>query len=251
MAPDKKSQHALRAEAPASLQGPSQLPVRLREIHCFADFLEDLELCGMTPGGENGEGVFTLSACFGAEIRWHTGDPETDPWEWRMRVLRERDDIAYAKLFFGKSGYVTGAWYPFLLATRRGGKSPEELLAGEPVAAKIYDLVCENQTLPLHILRLLGNFGRADKSKFERALVYLQTKLLLTMCGSEQKRSRLGEEYGWSSTVFCPVERAFEEEIFQRAGALSPGEAAAAMEAHLLRLNPEADKRRMKKWIFG
>ena len=31
-------------------------------------------------------------------------DPETDPWEWRIRVLDERDDIAYAKLFYKKSG---------------------------------------------------------------------------------------------------------------------------------------------------
>jgi len=42
-----------------------------------------------------------------APVRWHTGDPGTSPWEWRIRVLDERDDIAYPKRFYKKSGYIT------------------------------------------------------------------------------------------------------------------------------------------------
>ncbi len=68
------------------------------------------------------EGVFTLSDAFGESIAWHTEDPETDPWEWRIRVLDEYTDIAYGKLFFRKSGYITKEWYPYFLAVRRGKK---------------------------------------------------------------------------------------------------------------------------------
>lgn len=47
-------------------------------------------------------------------VRWHTGDPETDPWEWRIRVLDERDDIplyshSFTVLFGGHAGH--GAEY--------------------------------------------------------------------------------------------------------------------------------------------
>ena len=35
----------------------------------------------------------------GSPIVWHTGDPETDPWEWRVRVLNERNDVAYANSY--------------------------------------------------------------------------------------------------------------------------------------------------------
>lgn len=38
-----------------------------------------------------------------------------------MRVLEERDDIAYGKVFFGTSGYITREWYPLFLAVRRRG----------------------------------------------------------------------------------------------------------------------------------
>ncbi len=40
-------------------------------------------------------------------VKWHCGDQEVDPWEWRMRVLEERTDIAYSKVFRGTSGFIT------------------------------------------------------------------------------------------------------------------------------------------------
>lgn len=94
----------------------------MREINHFNDFIQELRSVGFTIGGENGEGVFTLSDAFGESIAWHTEDPETDPWEWRIRVLDEYTDIAYGKLFFRKSGYITKEWYPYFLAVRRGKK---------------------------------------------------------------------------------------------------------------------------------
>lgn len=69
-------------------------------IQCYDDFIGKLLETGFTIGGENGEGVFTLSDSFTDRIRWHTEELDTDPWEWRMRVLQERDDIAYGKVFF-------------------------------------------------------------------------------------------------------------------------------------------------------
>ena len=89
------------------------------EISNYDEFLSALELAGMTPGGVNGEGVFTLCGFFGSAVRWHTGDPDTDPWEWRMRVLSEGRGIAYGKFYYGKSGYLTRKWFPYLLAERR------------------------------------------------------------------------------------------------------------------------------------
>ena len=92
----------------------------MKPIACFSDFCSALEEIGFTIAGGNGEGIFTLCDYFTPEIAWHTEDRERDPWEWRMRVLDERQDIAYAKVFFGKSGYITRAWYPCFLAVRRG-----------------------------------------------------------------------------------------------------------------------------------
>jgi hypothetical protein len=95
----------------------------------YNDFVNSLLDAGFSMGGGNSEGIFSVVSWswneappYDTPVRWHTGDPETDPWEWRIRVLDERDDIAYAKLFFKKSGYITKEWYPYFLAVRRSGK---------------------------------------------------------------------------------------------------------------------------------
>ena len=62
-----------------------------------------------------------------------------------MRVLDERGDIAYAKLFFKKSGYIIKEWYPYFLAARRGGNTFDEAYKDGTIshlAKRIYDVVC-------------------------------------------------------------------------------------------------------------
>ena len=83
-------------------------------------------------GGGNAKGIYAVipydwkSTPPGCNIVWHTGDPETDPWEWRMRVLEEKKEIAYAKVFFNASGYIAKGWYPYFLAVRRQGMTLED-----------------------------------------------------------------------------------------------------------------------------
>ncbi|MDR1705655.1 MAG: hypothetical protein LBS19_13355, partial [Clostridiales bacterium] len=96
------------------------------ELNSFNDFVKILIRAGFSIGGGNNEGIYAVVnhdwtyTPPGSPIVWHTGDPETDPWEWRVRVLNERSDIAYAKCFFKKSGYITQEFYPYFLALRRG-----------------------------------------------------------------------------------------------------------------------------------
>ena len=130
-------------------------------IQNYEDFITALKQVGFSMGSGNGEGVFSLCSWFGGRIRWHTEDPNTDPWEWRMRVLDEREDIAYAKVFFHKSGYITKEWYPCFLAARRSGLTLEEAYEDGTIsrpARKVYDLIRENGSLPTHRIKKMGGF---------------------------------------------------------------------------------------------
>ena len=75
-------------------------------IKNYNDFIEELFKAGFSGAiGGKDDGVFGLFRySWGAEeetgIHWHTGDSDTDPWQWRIRVLSERDDVAYSKIFF-------------------------------------------------------------------------------------------------------------------------------------------------------
>lgn len=223
-------------------------------IACFSDFCSALNEIGFTIGGENGEGIFTLCDYFAPCIAWHTEERETDPWEWRMRVLDERRDIAYAKVFFGKSGYITRAWYPCFLAARRGGRGVEDCYAEgrmSHAAWKLYGLLQARGPLPLHTLKQEGGFGKESKAAFDKALTELQMGLYITICGQQCKHNGLGLEYGWSSTAFTTTEEFFGADVFREAAALTPLEAAQKIEARAREINPQADARKLRKFIFG
>lgn len=229
-------------------------------IHNFNDFCQGLLKAGFSMGGGNSEGIFGVvpfswdNTPENTNIRWHTGDAETDPWEWRMRVLDERTDIAYSKLFFNKSGYITKDWYPYYLAVRRGGLTFDETYQDGAIsnyAKRIYDLIAENEVLPLHSIKQFGGFSKEEKSKFDKALTELQMKMYVTMCGRQHKMSAKGQEYGWSSTVFCTVEHFFDKSVFEKAEKLSADEAREKIRKQIYLLNPQAEDKKIKKFIGG
>ena len=144
-------------------------------IHNFADFCKELSECGFSMGGGNAKGIYAVipydwkeQEFVDSPVKWHTGDPETDPWEWRMRVLEERDDIAYAKVFFKTSGFITKEWYPYFYAVRRNGETFEEA----------YESGTISQTVRRHIV------GGAN-----RTLISVETPLRLCRIGTCRRLS--------------------------------------------------------------
>lgn len=232
-----------------------------KAIKNYDDFVSALLEAGFSMGGGNSEDVFSLITWnwdeqppYDTPVRWHTGDPETDPWEWRMRVLDERDDIAYAKFFFKKSGYITKEWIPYFLTARRGNMLFEEAYEEGLISnygKRIYSVVAEHEILPLHAIKQLAGFGKEEKSQFDRALIELQMKMYLTMSGRQQKISGKGEEYGWSSTVFCTTERYWGEEIFKESGNMEKAEAIEKITKQIYTLNQDADQKKVMRFIKG
>ena len=228
----------------------------------YDDFVKTLLAAGFSMGGgSNDEGIYAVvpwgwqeAPPYETPVRWHTEDPETDPWEWRMRVLDERKDIAYGKFFFKKTGYITRNWYPCFLAVRRGGTSFDEAYEDGTIshfAKRIYEVVTSYGTLPSHAIKQLAGFSKEDKSGFERALVELQMRMFLTTCGRQQKMSQKGEEYGWSSAVFCTTEQFFGDDVFEEAAKISAEEAFERISLQILKLNSSAPEKKIAKFIRG
>jgi len=227
-------------------------------IRNFSEFCAELLKTGFSvASGSNDEGVVSLlTPRFSdhAALAWHTNDPDTDPWEWRVRVLDERDDIAYGKMFFRKAGYITREWYPTFLAARRDGQSFEDAYADglySQNAKRIFETLSENGPLPMHEIKSRGGFHREDASRFEKALTDLQMGLFITMCGQRQKISKTGEGYGWASMMYCTVEQFWPQPVFDRAASVSPKEAEAAIAERVNLLNPNADQKNLRRFIYG
>lgn len=229
-------------------------------IRNYNDFISSLLSCGFSIGGGRNDGIFSLlwswneSPPYETPVRWHTGDKETDPWEWRIRVVTERDDIACSKLFFNKTGYITRDWYPYFLAARRPNLSFEDDYAAGMLSVwekRVYDCIRKNGRIAYHNIKITTGFTAADKSKFERAIVALQMKMYITSCGQEQKLSQMGIPYGWPSMVFCTAEDYMGTEVFDAAMEIGENEAVEKITAQVYRLNPDADSKNIMKFITG
>ena len=230
-------------------------------VRNYNDFVETLLTAGFSMGGGNADGIYAIINWGWSEpppyetpIDWHTGDPETDPWEWRMRVLDECNDIAYAKLFFRKSGYITKEWYPYFLAVRRGGAFFAEAYEDGTIshaAKRIYDVVSVTDIVPVHDVKAQAGFGKDEKSAFDRALTELQMRMYLTVCGRAYKSAKQAENNGWASTVFCTTENFFGKEVFAKAEAIPADEATNKIKEQILRLNPSATEKKISKFIAG
>lgn len=229
-------------------------------IHDYNDFVKELLECGFSMGGGNDKGIFAVipysweqQQSMDTPVKWHTGNPETDPWEWRMRVLEERDDIAYSKLFLRTSGYITKDWYPYFFAIRRKGESFEEAYYNgiiSQTAKHIYDIVSGNGAIAFHEIKQLGGFTKEDNSKFERAIVELQMRMFITMCGRAQKINKYGEGYGWNSTVFSTVED-FWQKRRVHIPLINEQEAMEKITQQIFKFNPNAQMKNIFKFIKG
>ena len=232
-------------------------------IRNYDEFIAALLKAGFSGAvGGRDEGVFDLFRYgWGADDEgsayWHSGDPDSDPWEWRVRVMAERRDITYSKAFFRKAGYITREWYPYFLAARRGGMSFEEEYREGTVshfAKRAYEAAAAHGSLPAHEIKRAAGVKREDASKFDSALTELQMRLYLTMCGTQPKISREGKEYGWSSMVFCTTEHFWggrTAEVFGEAASIGRREAAQAITEQILSLNPSARLDKIGKFIRG
>jgi len=227
----------------------------------YDDFIRMLLDAGFSMGGGNAEGVYSVvpfdwySQPWDTPVRWHTGDRDTDPWEWRIRVMDERSDIAYGKLFFKKSGYITREWYPYFLAVRRRGMSFAEEYRERTLsrmAKRIYETVsgCGDEGLTIPQIKRLCGFGKEDKSRAAAAVVELQMRLYITVCGWKMNYA-MGGSAGMSPARFVTGERFWGGDVFDEADDMKPEEAEEAIRERIHSLNPDADEKKVHRFIRG
>ena len=216
-------------------------------IRGYGDFCASLCRAGFSIGGDNGEGIFALSGYFGGNIHWHTGDPETDPWTWRMRVLAEESGIGYGKLFFQKGGYMTREWAPFFIAVKRRGQTYDEVYR-EGHMSMLERSICryveDKGEAALHEIK-----AAVGAKGLEAALAKLQTGMFLTISGQTLRLSRDNVPYGWPVTAFRLTDDFWGEDVMETANAISAGEAKARIVQRVYELNPAVETKALERFL--
>lgn len=186
-----------------------------------------------------------------ASNAWWTGDPATDPWEWREIVAAEHA-VAYGKLFDGKAGFISLEWLPrFANARRNGwdfdGKWQNGDASHRERAIMVHFVDPESEDAPVFTgasipsteLKRMAGFGKGGEKNFPGILTALQMQLYLVIGGFRRRKNRRGDEFGMPvSVIMTPesiwgydtVTAAYDEspadswrQIFEHARALAPG----------------------------
>lgn len=180
---------------------------------------------------------------------WYT-NTNLDPWRWKGRIAAEKK-AAYTKLFCKKNMFISWNWYPYYLAYFRKGKDADNFYkSGElsRCAKDIYGILVETNELPSHEIKRLLNTNY-EKGKFENALVELQCKMLITVCGEARKINKNGDPYGWHSSKFALVDNWVEPEILQEADKISFEEARVVLQEQIRKENPSASEKDISRLL--
>lgn len=169
-----------------------------------ADELRDLvNEVGMLPLFRSKVAGFSVEELTPEEY-WFKEDT-VGPWQWRQ-TLAEEGEIAYAKLFNGKYGFVSMDVYPHLANFRRDGYDFDARVDDGLVRdseRRLYELIAGGLKLSTDLRKTFSG------NSFESALAALQMRTYVTCCGFRQRVTRNGKPYGWEVAMYDVSENVF------------------------------------------
>ena len=174
-----------------------------RCIHNVAEAKRLILEAGFLPLFENGAAGFSVEEHTPA-AHWWTGDPETDPWEWRITLSKD-PDVAYGKFFDKKAGFISKEWFPDYANYRRDGYDFDALWEDELASYRMKKIM-DVFRLDEHMngaeilsaeLKELAGFGKGGEKNFEGVLTDLQMRGYLIMSDFRQRKNKKGVPYGW------------------------------------------------------
>lgn len=218
------------------------------------DLLELLRRVGFLPLFAGGIAGFSVEERT-AVPSWWTGDPRSDPWEWRV-ALAGHPEVAYGKFFDKKAGFVHRDVFPAFANYRRNGYDFDALRDEGLVrhrAAKIMDVFdlsgdAVGREIMSHVLKEKAGFGREGGGKnFEGVLTALQMQTYLIVTAFRQRQNRKGENYGWHMAVMGTPETKWGYDFVSSRYGEEPSASWERITAQMRRFFPDAEESRIQK----
>lgn len=224
--------------------------MRPQPLHTYSDFTATVDELGFMPLSSNRVSFPSLEGMSTREM-WHT-NLDSDPWQWKTRIVDETK-AAYAKLFSGKPGFISLAWYPTFLAARRAGEDFEHYYRQGLVshaARRIYALFDENPVLATHEIKGMAGLGREAKAEYERAMAELQMGMFITIQGMTRMVSSTGEPHSWPATTYATVEN-WAPDLVRESLKMDSDEAGERIIERILAIVPDADLGKARRFALG
>lgn len=182
---------------------------------------------------------------------WWSGDAARDPWVFREQIATEQQ-IAYAKVFQKKAGFISKDWYPLFANYRRDGYDFDtryECGLASPMDKSIYDLIEKNGRMSSFELKSHLCPKSRKGTGFDTSLTRLQMQTYLTVVGFVRKRDKKGQEYGWPAAVYERPEVIFGEDYVRSRYSQEPEECKQKLMKRLEELQPEIPQKQIERLI--
>lgn len=221
-------------------------------LRTYAEFLAFAEECGvMVFAGKFIVGFPNLDRMT-SPLQWHTGDPETDPWQWRDRAAVEKR-LAFGNILGGHKGFLSPPLYPLFYSACRPDGSMEDRYRWGHVKRLVWDvyrLFEENGSLDTGDIRRMMNVRKSEgASAVDGAIVRLQREFYITVSGNRRKISFDGTEYGWPANTYQLVDSWAAEWL--KEPLLSTAEAREKILGYCAALDQKIDIKKTEKLLFS
>lgn len=188
------------------------------------------------------------------EEQWHTGDPETDPWQWKDRAAEEKK-LAFGCILGGYKGFISQNLYPLFYAACSPSETIEERYENGELSKSVwqlYSLFTGGAVLSTaDIRKALGVTQKSGAGRVDTALKLLQKEFVITVCGNRRKVSFEGLEYGWPANTYCRVEEWAPADWLQGAEKLNSLEARRRILGIGCSIGNHVDRAALSKLLFG
>ncbi len=220
-------------------------------LNTYSDFLDFVEQAGVVAlSGKYIDGFPKLDTLT-LPKQWHTGNPDTDPWQWKDRAAMEKC-LAFGNILGGRKGFISKSLYPlFYSACRPDGTLEDRYLEGvvKKAVMDVYRLFKSSDALDTSEIRKhMGVTKKDGASAVDAAVITLQKEFYITVCGNRRKLNRDGQEYGWPANTYCLVDEWAANWLTQPL--LSTQEAREKILEHCSSLDSRLDIGALQKLLF-
>jgi hypothetical protein len=176
----------------------------MAQLTQYEDFLDRVDELGFMVLSPLMPGLASLSAETPGRL-WHTGDRETDPWQWKDRAAEEKR-LAYGCILGGYRGFVAERMYAvFYTACHPPEIMPDRWAAGVVSQStwQLWQLFERRVSLDTSdVRREMGVSPKNGASRVDGSLRELQQHFYITVAGSRRKIGGDGQPYGWPASIF-------------------------------------------------
>ncbi len=212
----------------------------MAHLHTYGDFLARIDQAGFLFLSDVLSGMPSVWSET-ADAQWHTGDPDTDPWQWKDRAAAEKR-LAFGCVLGGHKGFIAPRLYAaFVRACQPDGALEERHDEGlvKPAVWDLWQCFEETPVLGSNDLNRLWKQSGRKSGGLEGAIRELQREFWITVSGNRRKLDRFGQPTGWAHLLYERVDIWAPAEWLAPAAGMSAAQARASILDAARRMAPD------------